>query len=300
MALHRRVGGTSTEASVSNGEISAEMPPSFNVTVMVREVAKNLLKQEEPLSMNALVRECECFTLQPTDKVCRGLAAILQLTRSDIFAVDFGGGGGGGGGPSLALTDMGRDRFSVPAQVSDFPGVEDGVSHPMLARAFLLRRAVFVNESGYSMAEEFDSKDRSPGVRHFMAVGGGNDLGTARAVVLGSGEDADDDDGGAYRKVAKAERLCVVEAMRGFGVGRALLEAVEGWARGQGCDCVTLNAFRAERGYYEKRGFAAYGEPFDEAAGGSFIPHLKMRKSLLADGEASVVAAAEVTPPEIS
>lgn len=59
---------------------------------------------------------------------------------------------------------------------------------------------------------------------------------------------------------AHIEVLTVAESAEGRGIGRALLEAAEGWARGRGYGHVTLNVFavnsRARR-VYEQSG---YGE----------------------------------------
>lgn len=56
------------------------------------------------------------------------------------------------------------------------------------------------------------------------------------------------------------EVLSVAEQAEGRGIGRALLEAAEAWARGRGYPHVTLNVFAVNahaRAVYQKRG---YGE----------------------------------------
>ncbi|GLC25904.1 GNAT family N-acetyltransferase [Roseisolibacter agri] len=53
--------------------------------------------------------------------------------------------------------------------------------------------------------------------------------------------------------------LAVAEAAEGRGVGRALLEAVDAWARAQGHRYVTLNVFATNaraRAVYERAGYA--------------------------------------------
>ncbi len=55
--------------------------------------------------------------------------------------------------------------------------------------------------------------------------------------------------------------ICVDEAARGMGAGRALYEAILEYARGRGCYNVTLNVWSCNPGamkFYEKLGMAPY------------------------------------------
>ncbi len=55
--------------------------------------------------------------------------------------------------------------------------------------------------------------------------------------------------------------ICVDEAARGMGAGRALYEAILEYARGQGCYNVTLNVWSCNPGamrFYEKLGMTPY------------------------------------------
>ncbi len=57
---------------------------------------------------------------------------------------------------------------------------------------------------------------------------------------------------------AHVEILAVEERAEGQGVARALMQAIEEWARGCGCGAVTLNVFDTNyraRGLYEHLGF---------------------------------------------
>ena len=55
--------------------------------------------------------------------------------------------------------------------------------------------------------------------------------------------------------------ICVDEAARGLGVGRALYDAILGFARERGCHNVTLNVWSCNPGamkFYEKMGLVPY------------------------------------------
>ena len=56
------------------------------------------------------------------------------------------------------------------------------------------------------------------------------------------------------------ELLVLPEAMRGRGLGTALMDQAEAAARSQGCIGVWLDTFSFQaRGFYEKRGYAMFG-----------------------------------------
>ena len=59
------------------------------MSVMVREIGKELAaKHPEGQTMASLVVEARCFTVEPTSKVCEGLATVLDLVHRDVFAID--------------------------------------------------------------------------------------------------------------------------------------------------------------------------------------------------------------------
>jgi predicted GNAT family N-acyltransferase len=125
-----------------------------------------------------------------------------------------------------------------------------------------IRRAVFVHEQGVTEAEEWDGLDAQS--TQFLAFAGYRSVaGTAR---LRTGLDG----------VARAERVAVVPAWRGQGIGRALMEALEAEARARGCREVLLHAQVRVAPFYAGLGYAAQGEVFEDAR----IPHQAMRKRL--------------------
>ena len=74
----------------------------------------------------------------------------------------------------------------------------------------------------------------------------------------------------------KIGRMAVLKPWRGKGVGEALLLALMDQARRLGWSEVTLNAQVSAAGFYEKFGFAACGDEYEEAG----IAHLPMRSPL--------------------
>jgi predicted GNAT family N-acyltransferase len=136
----------------------------------------------------------------------------------------------------------------------------DAVGLENLSICLALRRAVFVDEQGVDPAIDADGLDEN--ATQFLAWANGVPIGTARLRIV---------DG-----AAKAERLAVLDDFRGHGVGRALMNAVEVNARAHGHGSVVLHAQQAVVPFYERLGYAATGEPFDEAG----IPHRRMTKGL--------------------
>ena len=134
-----------------------------------------------------------------------------------------------------------------------------------LARCLDLRRVVFIDEQGVPEHEELDDLD--PVCTHLLALGGGEPVGTAR--LRDPGGDA-----------AKAQRVAVLRAWRGAGVGRALMRALEEEARAMGKSEVVLGAQITAIPFYERLGYAAEGDPFDDAG----IPHRWMRRRIVAPG----------------
>ncbi|GIK86978.1 MAG: GNAT family N-acetyltransferase [Betaproteobacteria bacterium] len=71
-------------------------------------------------------------------------------------------------------------------------------------------------------------------------------------------------------------RMAVRADWRGRGVGGALLAHLVGLARARGDAKAMLNAQAQAIPFYERFGFVAVGEPFEEAG----IPHVAMERAL--------------------
>lgn len=120
-----------------------------------------------------------------------------------------------------------------------------------------IRYAVFVEEQGVPREIELDERDAA--CVHAIARLDGRAVGTARLLPD-----------------AHVGRMAVLAECRGRGVGCRLLEALLERARERGDREVALSAQVQARGFYERHGFAAFGEVYEEAG----IPHQDMRRTL--------------------
>ncbi|HLX30479.1 MAG TPA: GNAT family N-acetyltransferase [Casimicrobiaceae bacterium] len=121
-----------------------------------------------------------------------------------------------------------------------------------------IRHEVFVVEMHVPEALEWDDADAVS--LHALAIDArGNAIGCARLLPDGH-----------------IGRVAVLAPWRGRGVGRALLRALVERARDRGDARVMLNAQVAAIPFYERHGFAAYGDVFDEAG----IAHRAMARTL--------------------
>jgi len=123
--------------------------------------------------------------------------------------------------------------------------------------AFALRREVFVWEQNVPEELEHDEDDFT--ATHFVAIMDGEVVGTLRVI------DKDEH--------AKIGRVAVRQRWRGRGIAKAMMLAAMDFARSKGQDRFYLTAQTDKLGMYEKLGFVAYGEVFDDAG----MPHRAMR-----------------------
>ncbi len=76
--------------------------------------------------------------------------------------------------------------------------------------------------------------------------------------------------GGTFYDCLAIELLVVPEALRGQGLGRAMLERAEQEARARGCIGAWLDTFSFQaRGFYEKLGYGLAGTIADHPIGGA-------------------------------
>lgn len=131
-----------------------------------------------------------------------------------------------------------------------------------LERAYALRHEVFVEEQAVPVELERDEHDGT--ADHVIAEDdAGRLVATGRLVVL---------DG----RVGKVGRMAVSRQARGRGAGAAVLAELERIARSKQLDEILLHAQLTARGFYDRAGYAAQGEEFEEAG----IGHVAMRKRL--------------------
>lgn len=121
-----------------------------------------------------------------------------------------------------------------------------------------IRFEVFVREQGFAAEIEIDGVD--PDCAHVLAS-------TADGVPVGTGRLLPDGHIG---------RIAVLKAHRGSGVGSRITEKLVELAAGRGFPRVELNSQVHAIAFYERLGFTAIGEVFDEAG----APHRAMIRKL--------------------
>lgn len=123
-----------------------------------------------------------------------------------------------------------------------------------------LRFAVFCEEQGVPQEMEHDAEDAI--AVHLVLDDAGVVIGTCRLL-------------GAGRRI-RLGRMAVARARRGEGLGAVLLAHAHEVAAGAGAREVELHAQVDVRGFYERAGYTAEGEVFEEAG----IAHVTMRRPL--------------------
>ena len=129
------------------------------------------------------------------------------------------------------------------------------------AEAAALRTRVFVGEQGVPPEIEQDAAD-SDAVHVVSRDDSGAVAATGRLLVRGSS--------------AVIGRMAADAAVRGRGHGAAVLEELHRQAVLRGVTMVELHAQVTARGFYERAGYAAVGEEYEEAG----IRHVTMRRTL--------------------
>jgi predicted GNAT family N-acyltransferase len=148
---------------------------------------------------------------------------------------------------------------------------------PRFDDALAIRTRVFVEEQDVPMDREVDGLDGE--ATHFL-LSDPEPVATARVRPHEREASASDRPNGDQREprggALKVERVAVLADHRGAGYGRAVMDAVEAYARREGYDEVVLHAQVPVVAFYERLGYTAEGEEFEDAG----IPHRTMWKSL--------------------
>ena len=124
--------------------------------------------------------------------------------------------------------------------------------------AFALRREVFVWEQKVPEAEELDAADFD--ATHVIAVAQGEVVGTLRILF--------------EPEHVKLGRVVVRRDWRGRGIARRMMLHAMDLAKARGATRFYLTAQTDKLGFYEKLGFVAFGDAFDDGG----MPHLAMKK----------------------
>ena len=124
-----------------------------------------------------------------------------------------------------------------------------------------IRRVVFIEGQDVPEAEEVDGQD--PDCIHYLARVNEVPVATARVKSLGV--------------KAKIQRVAVLDACRGTGLGAELMNFIIDDLRGN-FDEAVLGSQTHAIGFYEKLGFEVFGPEYDDAG----IPHRDMVRPLVA------------------
>lgn len=128
---------------------------------------------------------------------------------------------------------------------------------PHMVAVFALRHRVFVGEQ--QVPEELERDELDAVSDHAVVLLDGQVVATGRLLPDGT-----------------IGRMAVQREHRGSGLGAAVLTRLEERARERGLERVELHAQTHALGFYERSGWVAFGEPYDEAG----IAHRSMAKDL--------------------
>lgn len=160
----------------------------------------------------------------------------------------------------MSATGYKQANGSAPTQVRGVPEVSIRVGDwkQLRAGAMAVRYAVFVREQGVPARFELDEHD--PVALHVVAFDScGVPLGTGRLLPDGH-----------------IGRMAVLRGARGQGVGTVILRTLVAIAKSRGMHELQLHAQLSAVPFYEREGFTAIGQPYDEVG----ILHRTMVRSL--------------------
>lgn len=129
-----------------------------------------------------------------------------------------------------------------------------------LDNAFQIRQAVFVEEQGVPLADEFDEHDAN--AEHILVYFEELPVGTGRMRVVD--------------ELAKLERICLLAPYRKYGLGKVIIQTLEQLAREKGMTKAKLHGQTHAEGFYQKLGYKTKSTVFMEDG----IPHVLMVKNL--------------------
>ncbi len=122
-----------------------------------------------------------------------------------------------------------------------------------------VRAAVFQIEQGVAAELDFDGQDDR--AQHLVAYLDQQPIGTARIRFL-------------TNQLAKIERVAVLAAYRGQGIGQKMMLAIMDYLDQQNVAESKIHAQRYVISFYSRLGFKSQGDEFYEAG----IPHIEMRR----------------------
>ena len=121
-----------------------------------------------------------------------------------------------------------------------------------------IRQLVFQQEQNVDPDLDFDGLDDS--ATHILVYVDHQPVATARIRQLSD-------------RTLKLERMAVLADYRGKGIGQQMVQLAIAEGDRQQVPQIKLNAQTQAKAFYEKLGFSAHGEEFEDAG----IPHIEMR-----------------------
>lgn len=132
-----------------------------------------------------------------------------------------------------------------------------------LQKAFHIRKEVFVKEQGVPLEDEFDEYDElNDQSEHMIVYYNKQPVGTGRIRFV--------------HGIAKLERICILQPYRKLGIGKVIINTLEGIAQEKGISRVKLHGQTHAEGFYHKLGYQTSSDEFMEDG----IPHFVMLKDL--------------------
>lgn len=131
-----------------------------------------------------------------------------------------------------------------------------------IAAALDLRMRVFCGEQGVTRDEELDGLDEQ--AEHLVAVEDDGAIAATCRLLLETPE------------TLRLGRMATAPEARGQGLAAALLALAEQRGREHGARRIVLDAQLTARRLYERAGYVAHGDVFDDAR----IPHIAMELRL--------------------
>ncbi len=135
-----------------------------------------------------------------------------------------------------------------------------------LAGCLDVRRQVFIEEQGVPVELENDAYDDRgcDECTHILIQDSGVPVGTGRWIWYKAG-------------TAKLQRIAILAAYRGRGLGKVLIRELEQTAGKAGAKVILLDSQCHAEEFYAKLGYTTISEvPFEDAG----IPHVRMEKRL--------------------
>lgn len=124
-----------------------------------------------------------------------------------------------------------------------------------------VRTKVFQVEQKIGRALDFDGLDES--ATHIVVYEDKIPVGTGRMRTIEKGK-------------VKIERVAVLSALRGQGIGKLIMQAIDEYLLKNQTEEATLDAQLHAKGFYENLGYRQDGEVFEEVG----IPHVVMVKRI--------------------